>query len=47
MEDRLRSKIARDLHDEMGSTLTSINIISKVTLQQIDGNAMMKTNLQK
>jgi signal transduction histidine kinase/ligand-binding sensor domain-containing protein len=47
MEDRLRSKIARDLHDEMGSTLTSINIISKVTLQQVDGNVLMKTNLQK
>ncbi|MBK6825833.1 MAG: GAF domain-containing protein [Chitinophagaceae bacterium] len=32
-EERLRSKIARDLHDEMGSTLTSINIISKVAME--------------
>ena len=47
MEDRLRGKIARDLHDEMGSTLTSINIISKVALQQADGNVTMKNNLQK
>jgi len=47
MEDRLRSKIARDLHDEMGSTLTSINIISKMALLQADGNNTMKNNLQK
>jgi len=47
MEDRLRSKIARDLHDEMGSTLTSINIISKMALLQTDGNNTMKNNLQK
>lgn len=33
-EENLRAKIARDLHDEMGSTLSSINIISKVALQQ-------------
>jgi ligand-binding sensor domain-containing protein/signal transduction histidine kinase len=28
---RIRSTIARDLHDEIGSTLTSINILSRVT----------------
>jgi signal transduction histidine kinase/ligand-binding sensor domain-containing protein len=38
IEERLRSKIARDLHDEMGSTLTSINIMSKVAMQQENGN---------
>lgn len=27
---RLREKVARDLHDDMGSTLTSINILSEV-----------------
>ncbi len=45
-EERLRGKIARDLHDEMGSTLTSINIMSTVAMQ--DG-AQMKVNdyLQK
>ena len=31
-EEKLRAKIARDLHDEMGSTLTSINIISTVAM---------------
>lgn len=33
-EEKLRAKIARDLHDEMGSTLTSINIISKVAIEE-------------
>ena len=32
IEEKLRHKIARDLHDEMGSTLTSINILSNVAL---------------
>ena len=36
VEEDLRKKIARDLHDDMGSTLSSINIISKVALQQHD-----------
>lgn len=37
IEEWLRLKIARDLHDEMGSTLTSINIISKMALEQSGG----------
>ncbi|MEO7445292.1 MAG: tetratricopeptide repeat protein [Ferruginibacter sp.] len=32
--EKLRNGIARDLHDDIGSTLTSINILSKVLLQQ-------------
>ncbi|HMF72274.1 MAG TPA: triple tyrosine motif-containing protein, partial [Flavitalea sp.] len=32
-EEQLRGKIARDLHDEMGSTLTSINIMCKVAME--------------
>lgn len=35
-EEKLRAKIARDLHDEMGSTLTSINILSKVGMETGD-----------
>jgi signal transduction histidine kinase len=47
VEDKLRMKIARDLHDEIGSTLTSINIISKLTMQQSEANGMVKSNLKK
>jgi signal transduction histidine kinase/ligand-binding sensor domain-containing protein len=32
-EEKLRGKIARDLHDEMGSTLTSIQIMCKVAME--------------
>lgn len=47
VEEKLRSKIARDLHDEMGSTLTSINIISKMAMQQIPQHGAMQHHLQR
>lgn len=47
VEEKLRSKIARDLHDEMGSTLTSINIISKMAMQQSPQNGFMQHHLQR
>jgi signal transduction histidine kinase len=46
-EERLRTKIARDLHDEMGSTLTSINIISKVAMEGGMQDDQVKYYLQK
>ncbi len=46
-EERLRAKIARDLHDEMGSTLTSINIISKVAMEEMQQEEKMKQSFQK
>ena len=47
MEERLRTKIARDLHDEMGSTLTSINILSKVGMESGQVSEEVKSYLQK
>jgi signal transduction histidine kinase len=36
VEEQIRSKVARDLHDDIGSTLSSISIMSKVALQRRD-----------
>jgi signal transduction histidine kinase/ligand-binding sensor domain-containing protein len=45
-EEKLRTKIARDLHDDMGSTLSSINIISKMALQNKEADGYLKEYLQ-
>lgn len=32
--EKVRSRLARDLHDDMGSTLSTVNILSNIALQQ-------------
>lgn len=44
--ERLRSKLARDLHDDMGSTLSSISILSQIAQNQQD-EAQQKELLHK
>ncbi|WP_109694895.1 sensor histidine kinase [Chitinophaga deserti] len=41
--EKVRSRIARDLHDDMGSTLTSINIMSSMAGKSADRGDMVKT----
>jgi len=36
VEDQIRIKVARDLHDDMGSTLSSIHIMSKIAIERSD-----------
>ncbi len=38
-EEQIRSKVSRDLHDDIGSALSSINILSQVALVEKNGNA--------
>ncbi|WP_158618028.1 sensor histidine kinase [Chitinophaga lutea] len=41
--EQVRRRIARDLHDDMGSTLTSINIMSSMARRNADRNDLSKT----
>ncbi len=45
--EKLRNNIARDLHDDMGSVLSSINIISKVVLENPGEKENMKEHFKK
>jgi signal transduction histidine kinase len=45
--EKMRNTIARDLHDDMGSALSSIHIISKVALTTAQGNGKINEQLKK
>ncbi|WP_183576512.1 two-component regulator propeller domain-containing protein [Mucilaginibacter sp. X5P1] len=45
MRLQLRDNIARDLHDDIGSTLSSINIFSKIALQKISTDKRSSSEL--
>jgi len=45
--EKMRNTIARDLHDDMGSALSSINIISKVALAAAPGDGKVNEHLKK
>lgn len=42
-EETIRSKVARDLHDDIGSTLSSINIMSQLAIRE-QGNTSQHLN---
>jgi signal transduction histidine kinase len=44
--EKMRNSIARNLHDDVGSTLSSINILSNVALKQLEGNTNVSQDLQ-
>ena len=47
IQERLQTKISRDLHDEIGSALTSINVLSKVALSKATQDNEMKNYLHR
>lgn len=45
--ERLRHRISRDLHDDIGSALTTINVLSKVALSKSDNQGSVHSYLNR
>lgn len=45
MSEQIRKQIARDLHDDMGSTLSSISILSQVAEKEVNTKDIQSKNL--
>ncbi|MBL7697315.1 MAG: tetratricopeptide repeat protein [Chitinophagaceae bacterium] len=45
--EKMRNQIASDLHDDIGSTLTSMNILSKMMTHEANDNVYLYQNLQR
>jgi signal transduction histidine kinase/ligand-binding sensor domain-containing protein len=41
--EKLRNKVARDLHDDMGSTLSTINILTSMAITKMNSDAIKTT----
>lgn len=45
--EKMRNQIASDLHDDIGSTLTSMNILSRMMAHEANANESLHKNLQR
>ncbi|MGN7824251.1 sensor histidine kinase [Chitinophaga sp. 22536] len=45
--EKVRTKLARDLHDDIGSSLSTINILSQVAANKADESSVSRDYLQK